>query len=138
MAESNYDDATFEAVLVLYLACGKLTDGDLDPGEVATIVSRAHAKVPGLAPSYADVVIRQVVKDFSELPDPETRLRRVVLAAERVANGLESTEQEAVVRDLIAISEADGEVSSAEREFVLAVAKTLGVSVEADLLPESG
>lgn len=131
---SNLADAelaTFEAVLLLYLACAKLTDGDLDPREAETIVKRARAQVPELAPSYADKVLATVAVEFAQLPDIDTRLRRVVLAAERVAEGLSDEAQRAVIEDLIEIADADGETSSAERDFVLAAAKTFGIEIEA-------
>ncbi len=131
---SNLADAelaTFEAVLLLYLACAKLTDGDLDPREAETIVTRARAQVPELAPSYADKVLATVAVEFAQLPDIDTRLRRVVLAAERVAEGLSDEAQRAVIEDLIEIADADGETSSAERDFVLAAAKTFGIEIEA-------
>lgn len=122
--------ATFEAVLVLYLACAKLTDGDLDPGEAKTIVERARARVPELTPSYADSVVAEVAKDLAELPDTQTRLRRVVLSAERIAEGLSAEQQRAVVQDLIEISEADGHTSAEERDFVVAAARTFGVELD--------
>ena len=127
---SDADAATFEAVLTLYLACGKLADGDLDPTEMKVIVERTRAQMPELSAAYADAILSEVAREFVALDTDEARLRKVVLSAERLAEGLERPRQEAIIGDLIAIAQADGDVEAGELSFVEAAAKTFGVELK--------
>jgi tellurite resistance protein len=127
---SDTDAAMFEAVLTLYLACGKLSDGDLDPDEMRVIGERTRAQLPDLSPAYADAVLSQVAREFMSLSEDKAKLHKVVLAAERIAEGLDRLAQEAIVKDLISITEADGDVDAGEAEFVVAVARTFGIDVK--------
>jgi hypothetical protein len=126
---SDADAAMFEAVLTLYLACGRLADGDLDAEEMKVIVEKTRAQLPELSPAYADSVLAEVVREFVELGSEEARLRRVVLSAERIGEGLPRPKQEAIIKDLITIIEADGDVEAGEMAFVIAAAKTFGLEV---------
>ena len=127
---SDADAAMLEAVLTLYLACGKLADGDLDPSEMKVIVERTRAQLPEMSPAYADAVLAQVAAEFMALEAEEAKLHKVLLSAERIAEGLDGERQEAIIKDLIAISEADGDVAASEMEFVLAAAKTFGLDLK--------
>lgn len=130
---SSIEDAdalTFESVLLLYLACGKMTDGDLDEREAAIILERARAHTPGLPESYAASVLEEVARDFQSSATPEAMLNKVVLAAERVGERLDDDAQAKLIEDLISITEADGVVVGAERDFVLAVGRTFGIDVD--------
>lgn len=126
---SDADAAMFEAVLTLYLACGRLADGDLDGEEMKVIVDKTRAQLPALSPAYADSVLAEVAREFVALGTEEARLRKVVLSAERIGEGLGREQQESIIKDLISISEADGDVEAGEMEFVLAAAKTFGLEV---------
>lgn len=129
---SDADAAMFEAVLTLYLACGKLTDGDLEPSEMKVIVERARAQLPDMSPAYADTVLASVAQEFMALEQDEARLHKVLLSAERIAEGLGRERQEAIIADLIAITQADGKVGPGEQDFVLAAAKTFGLELKTD------
>ncbi len=122
------DSQTFDAVLVLYLACAKLPDGALDATEGARILQLTEQHTRGLAPGYAERALRDAAGDFAALGSPAAQLARVVEAAERVASTLDSSAKEQLVAELRSIASADGEDTAAEHEFVAAAAKTLGVS----------
>jgi tellurite resistance protein len=124
------DEVLLESAVLVYLACAKLTDGDLDPREVEAIGTQVRSLVPRLSPVYSDQIIRDVAEHFGAFEAPDLLLGEVVRSAERLAEDLERDELEGLVRGLIRISEADGSVSVQERDFVSAVARTFGVTLD--------
>lgn len=122
------DSGTFEAVILLYLACSKLTDGDLDDAEAGRILELVREHTPKLAASYGESVVADVAARLAELTEPTALLSAIVDAAEQVSDALSPAAKVGIVEDLESITAADGEVSSAERDFVAAVAKTFGVA----------
>lgn len=123
------DSETFDAVVLLYLAASKIPDGDLNAAEATRILelTRKHAK--GLTGGYPQQVIKDVATKFAEAPDTDAKLSQIVAGAQRLAEHLDPHAKLDLVDDLQSIAEADGVVSSPERTFVEAAAKTLGLSL---------
>lgn len=121
------DSRTFEAVILLYLACSKLPDDELSEAEAERILVLAHRHTAGLAPSYAEQVVQGVAAELAGLSDVDARLARVAQAAELVGRTLSVDAKEALVDELRSIARADGTVTPGEREFVRAVAQTFGL-----------
>lgn len=121
------DSRTFEAVVLLYLASGKLPDGDLSEAEGQRILELVHRHTERLAPSYGERVVTDVAARLTALDDPQHRLAAVVEAAEHLAGALTRSARQGIADELRSIARADGRVSPHERDFVEAVAKTLGV-----------
>lgn len=123
----NADSRTFDAVLLLYIACAKLPDGALDEREAERILSLARAHTSGLADGYAERSVEDVAAALAAATDPAAQLTTVVKAAEDLAVTLDAPSKAALVDELRSIVRADGEKDPAEVDFVDAVAKTLGV-----------
>ncbi|MCA9651164.1 MAG: TerB family tellurite resistance protein [Myxococcales bacterium] len=121
------DSRTFEAVILLYLACSKLPDGDLDEAEAHRILELTRRHTRELAPSYGERVVAQVSAELAQPHDAESRLAKVVEAAELLGRTLSERAKHELVDELTSIVAADGTLSSRERHFVRAVAKTFGL-----------
>ena len=61
------DEVLLESAAFLYLACAKLTDGDLDPREAETVGQRVRELIPRLSEAYADSLMREVARHFATL-----------------------------------------------------------------------
>lgn len=121
------DSKTFDAVLMLYIACAKLPDGRLDEKEAARILELARAHTRGLTDGYATQAVEDVARTLGQATDAQAQLALVVEAAERVGRNLDDDVKANLVGELRSIARADGERDAAESNFVEAVAKTLGV-----------
>ncbi|MCH9688629.1 MAG: TerB family tellurite resistance protein [Deltaproteobacteria bacterium] len=121
------DSQTFEAVIVLHLAGGKLPDGDLSDVEAQRIVELTTRHTAGLSPEYGAQVVRDVATALASTSDPAQTLARVVAAAEHLRDHLSPQAKQQLVDELRSIASADGHVSGAEQQFIDAAAKTLGV-----------
>ena len=121
------DSGTFDAVLMLYIACAKLPDGTLDEREAQRILELTRAHTKGLSESYAMQAVEDVAHTLGQAEGPEAQLKLVVEAAQRVHRNLDDDVKANLVDELRSIARADGENASAELAFVEAVAKTLGV-----------
>ena len=122
------DSRTFDAVLVLYIACSKFPDNDLDEAQAAKILALTEAHTAGLAHGYAERALSDVSQSMSAAGTPEKQLSMVVEAAEHLAAALDVEAKRDLVRELRTIASADGQYTGAERSFVEAAAKTLGVA----------
>lgn len=122
----NADSRTFDAVLMLYIACAKLPDGALDEREGARILSLVHRHTEGLAHGYAEQAVEDVAGKLAAAESPQAQLAMVVQAAEDLAVTLDADSKATLVDELRSIARADGENDPAELDFVEAVAKTLG------------
>lgn len=121
------DSKTFDAVLMLYIACAKLPDGRLDEKEAARILELARGHTQGLAGGYAEQAVEDVAHTLGRAADAQAQLALVVEAAERVRRNLDDDVKANLVGELRSIARADGDRDAAETDFVEAVAKTLGV-----------
>lgn len=121
------DSGTFDAVLMLYIACAKLPDGALDEREGARILHLTRAHTKGLAEGYAEQAVEDVGKVLGQATDPTAQLKLVVDAATRVARNLDDDAKANLVAELRSIARSNGRTTSAELDFVHAAAKTLGV-----------
>lgn len=121
------DSKTFDAVLMLYIACAKLPDGRLDEKEAARILELTRSHTKGLAEGYAEQAVEDVARTLGQTAGAPAQLALVVEAAERVRRNLDDDAKADLVGELRSIARADGERNAAETDFVEAVAKTLGV-----------
>lgn len=121
------DTATFEAVVLLYLSSSRLPDDELGDAEARRILSLTRRHTEGLAPGYAEQVLRDVSARLAAAREPAGRLGLVVGAAEHLRDHLSPEAAAALVDELRSIIRADGQITQSERDFVAAAARTLGV-----------
>jgi len=121
------DSRTFDAVLVLYIACSKLPDNLLDEAQGARILALTEAHTAGLAHGYAERALSDVSKSLVAAGSPAAQLKMVVEAAELLSKALGDEAKRSLVAELRSIAVADGQYTGAEQDFVTAAAKTLGV-----------
>ena len=121
------DSRTFDAVLVLYIACSKLPDNLLDEAQGARILALTEAHTAGLAHGYAERALSDVSKSLVAAGSPDAQLKMVVEAAELLSKALGDEAKRSLVAELRSIAVADGQYTGAEQDFVTAAAKTLGV-----------
>ena len=121
------DSRTFDAVLVLYIACSKLPDDNLDEAQAARILALTEAHTAGLAHGYAERALSDVSKALVEAGSIDAQLAMVVEAAELLGKVLDDEAKRSLVSELQSIAAADGQYTGAEQDFVKAAAKTLGV-----------
>lgn len=129
-AVTTVDDAdsrTFDAVLVLYIACSKLPDDNLDEAQAARILALTEAHTSGLAHGYAERALSDVSKALVAAGSVDAQLEMVVEAAELLGKVLDDDAKRSLVDELQSIAAADGAYTGAEQDFVKAAAKTLGV-----------
>ncbi|MEM6293342.1 MAG: TerB family tellurite resistance protein [Myxococcota bacterium] len=123
---ANADAKTFDAVLMLYLACAKLPDGELDTDEGARILRLTQQHTQALAAGYAEQAVRDVAQTLAAADSPEAQLGLVNDAATHLAATLSADGKAQVVADLRSIAKSDGSDAD-ERGFLRAVVRTLGV-----------
>lgn len=121
------DSQTFDAVLVLYLACSKLPDDNLDESQARRILTLTEAHTAGLAHGYAERALADASQGLAAAGSPGAQLAMVVSAAEHLAVALDEPSKRALIQELRSIASADGDFTGPERDFVDAAAKTLRV-----------
>ncbi len=121
------DSRTFDEVLVLYIACAKFPDGEVDEAEGKRILELTHRHTQGLAEHYAEQALADVAKAFAEAGGPAEQLTMLVESAEHLAEALDEAAKVQLVEELRTIAKANGVDTEAEHDFVDAAAKTLGV-----------
>ena len=127
MSAWQHTDPT--AIALIYLACARLGDGELVEAELERIVTRIAQWMPGAEQAELRQVLGTAVDQFRAAPDASAQLQLVEAAASRLATVLAAPERERVVTELIGLVQADGAVDVGETDFVLAVARKLGVQV---------
>ncbi len=123
----NADSDTFDAVLLLYIACAKLPDGTLDEREAARILHLTRSHSEGLAEGYAEQAVEDVSKRLGQAETPQAQLQLVVDAATRANRNLDDDAKADLVAELRSVARSDGRTTHEELAFVHAVEKTLGV-----------
>lgn len=121
------DSRTFEAAVLLYLACSKLPDGDLADAEASRVLELTRRHTSGLAESYGTQVVADVAAKLAAAPDSAASLAQVVDAAEILAKALDGKSKREFVDELKSIANADGNMLPQERSFIDAVAQTFGL-----------
>lgn len=129
---SAWDDIDPTAIALLYVGCARLGDGEIDAAELTRIVERINQWMPGASEAQLRETLSQAVEQFRAAPDPRAQLALIDAAARRLGTVLVATDRERVVTELIGLAYADGGVDVGETDFVLAVARSLGVEVAVD------
>ena len=127
MSAWEHTDPT--AIALIYVACARLGDGELVEAELVRIVERVGQWMPGASEDQLREVIARGIEQFQAAPDERTQLQLVEASAERLHEVLAAQDRERVVTELIGLVQADGAVDVGETDFVLAVARALGVEV---------
>lgn len=118
------DSQTFEAVVLLMLACGKLPDGELAQAEAQRVLELTRAYSEGLAEGYPEQVVREAAEKLAACDGPPALLALVERAAQHAAASLDEQAQAEVLDALRSIATADGTVEEEEHGFIEAVART--------------
>ena len=127
MSAWEHTDPT--AIALIYVACARLGDGELVEAELVRIVERVGQWMPGASEDQLREVIARGIEQFQAAPDERAQLQLVEASAERLHEVLAAQDRERVVTELIGLVQADGAVDVGETDFVLAVARALGVEV---------
>ncbi len=127
MSAWEHTDPT--AIALIFVACARLGDGELVEAEMTRIVERVGQWMPGASEDELREALAQGVEQFRAGPDATAQLELVRAAASRLAERLAAPDRERIVTELIGLVYADGSVDVGETDFVLAVARTLGVEV---------
>jgi len=122
------DEELLRSISLLYLACAKLTDGDLDAREAAAIGTSVRTQIPSLGKKYADALLTEVAKEFWALGDDAAAMKDAVLeAATSLSQALGTEQLQGVLDGLVHVTRADGKVVAAETSFVAAIAGQFGL-----------
>jgi uncharacterized tellurite resistance protein B-like protein len=117
------------AIAFLYLACGRIGDGELVEAELIRIVERIGQWMPGATREQLHEVLGKATELLRSAPDEVALAELVEVTAERLHDVLAEQERERLVTELIGLVQADGDVDIGETDFVLAVARKLGIHV---------
>jgi uncharacterized tellurite resistance protein B-like protein len=115
------------ALAFLYIAAGQATDGTLTSDEMRTLAGKLQQRAPELSLDELGTVLRQTVADYKSIGSVDQKLDRAHVYAQTLRDSVDEPMREAIISDLQAIAEADGDVSDEEVAFIDTMAATLGV-----------
>jgi uncharacterized tellurite resistance protein B-like protein len=118
------------ALAFLYIAAGQATDGTLTPEEMRTLAGKLQQRAPDLSLDELGTVLRQTVGAYKTIGSVDEKLDRAHAHAEMLRDAVDEKMRRAIVGDLQAIAEADGDVSEEELAFIATIAGTLGVELD--------
>jgi uncharacterized tellurite resistance protein B-like protein len=120
----------FESITLVYLACARLGDGQLDPSETRMIVEKLRQLCPEVEEADGKEAFRRTAARFFELhrQRPVTIREAVLTAAQNLAE-LEESRRVQIVRALVEVTDADGKVSDGEFRYLHGVADKLGIDL---------
>ncbi len=116
------------ALAFLYLTVGQATDGTLTAEEMRTLADRLRKRAPELSLEELGTVLRQTVDAYKKISTREQKLEQAQAHATSLRDVVDEKMRSAIVSDLRAIAEADGDVSGPELEFIDQIAVTMGVA----------
>lgn len=125
-------DSDLAAIAFVFVACAKLADGEFDDAELVRLVERVAGWAPGASRAELRAALGRAVELLTAAPDDRARHELVAASTRSLAERLPAEDRERLITELIGLVSVDGRVEPGETDFVLAVAKLLGVQVERD------
>lgn len=126
----SVSERSLYALALLYLACSQSTDGVLAQTEVDAVTERIQRWSPQTPPALIGKILSKALEVYNSTLGDADRLERISACAGLVRRDVGEGLLPKVMRDLRAIVEADGLVSEGEDEFMFAVEKAFGLSVD--------
>ncbi len=117
------DWTTTHDLILLYIACGRGGDRELDEVEKDEIAALVGARRPKMHPNQLHEVLEQTHLTYLGRGGPEL----VLSAIESLASELSRQERIGVLQDLTKVASADGLVLPGEVNFIAAVARAWGL-----------
>jgi hypothetical protein len=115
------------ALALLYLACSKSTDGELNQTEVDVVTQRIQRWQPDSSAQFVGSVLSKALDVYGTMLGEADRMRRISACASLVRQELGDMQLTKVMLDLRKIVEADGLVSEGEDEFLDVVERAFGL-----------
>lgn len=103
---------------LLYLGLAHGADEDLDPAETRQIAASLRRWQPDKDPALIDHVIREATLTYLNGANPQRLREAIHVLKEALSHDL----REIILHDLSEIARADGEILSAERDFIQKIA----------------
>jgi uncharacterized tellurite resistance protein B-like protein len=119
-----------QALAFLYLTVGQATDGTLTPEEMRTLADKLGKRAPELSLDDLGQVLRQTVVAYKNVGSREEKLEKAQAYAAALRDVVDEKMRKAIVGDLRAIAQADGNVADEELAFIDQTAQTLGIDDE--------
>ncbi len=110
-------------LILLYIACGRGGDRELDEVEKGEIATLVEARRPDMTPEQVREVLEQTHLTYLGKGGPEL----VLSAIQSLAEELSRQERIGVLQDLTKVASADGLVLPGEVDFISAVARAWGL-----------
>ncbi|GEM_PF-2646408 len=128
---SSWNQSDLASIAFVFVACAKMTDGDLSEVEIVRIVERIAGWMPGASTAELHAVLARAVELFKAAPDDQARHQLVSASTNALHERMVPEDRERLVTELIALVQVDGRVDDSEANFVFAIAEILGVDVRA-------
>lgn len=111
---------------LLYLGLAHGADENLDPAETKQIAASLRRWQPDKDPALIDHVIREATLTYLNGADPGRMKQAVGVLKDALSQNLRMI----ILRDLASIARADGEILSAERDFIQEIAEDWGLDYQ--------
>jgi len=125
---SSAQNPLASALAFLYLTFGQATDGTLTSEEMRTLAAKLGKRAPDLKLEDLGHVLRDTVSAYKAIGSREEKIEQALRYATMLRDAVDEKMRHAILGDLAAIADADGEVSEHERTFIVQTAEALGVS----------
>lgn len=124
----------------LYLCVAHLADNDLDPEEQRTFLLKFGQWVPDVTVEQFEKIWSEVLTLYQSLGTHENRYALYLQSAVNVARSLAGSKDKlrSIIRDLVDIASADGELHENEVTMIKAAAITYGLSADLRVNAKTG
>lgn len=129
-------EKTLYALGFLYIAASHATDSELTKDEMRTVAERVSAWDETVDTSFVAGSLQKSMTLYRSFDEGEPLLNQIHACATLLARKMERQQLEQILKDLMTIAEADGEVAGTEKDFIEATAKTFGIAIESSVSNE--
>ncbi len=125
---ADADEETLRAIGLLYLVCTHGVDADLHEDERDLIVAKVSGRIVAATERRVYDAVRSAVIEYRQYGGRDAIARHVEQRSAWLAQRMQRSDLEQVVRDLEDMASADGAISDAERWFIDIVKHHFGLS----------
>ncbi len=137
MADMNPEqEKTLYALGFLYIAASHATDSELTKDEMRTVAERVSAWDDTGDSAGVAAALQKSMKLYKSFDEGEPLLNQIHACATLLSRKMEREQLEQILKDLMTIAEADGDVAGTEKDFIEATAKTFGIALESSVSNE--
>lgn len=116
-------DPRLGACACLYLTLVQIDGGRRALPEMRVLAERLQQWMPDATLTETGEVLREAVTTLRAMPDPAARLQHADHCASLLRRSTDASTLERILADLWRLAGVDGEISSAEREFIMAMVR---------------